>query len=227
MKHLGLPDPSQLDPQPDHCAPHPHLTVHLGGACRHCDHRSTSLELIRRHLSKTHRCKSDRKHWLRDDLDTGVQLQSWTSNGARGYWIVQGIGSSADVASDLDRSPRRRQQVYAIHAEEKQRLRERARNQSTTDTGIDDLALTSNWMRRTGRTGWADTLVGMDRRLLQALSQSPAWNKRRLELGQYGAEMLYSAADDERRLSAIGRAVDHFFDRCEDTARHTDHSVRC
>ena len=25
----------------------------------------------------------------------------------------------------------------------------------------------------------------------------------------------------------IGKAVDHFFERCEDTAEHTSHSVRC
>lgn len=74
---------------------------------------------------------------------------------------------------------------------------------------------------------WADTFAGVDRRLLQSLSQSPAWDGQRIELGHYGANLLHSSADDERRLSGIGRAVDHFFDRCEDTARHTDQSVRC
>lgn len=38
---------------------------------------------------------------------------------------------------------------------------------------------------------------------------------------------MYSSVDDERRLTAIGNAVDHFFNRCEDTARNTDHSIRC
>jgi len=141
MKHLSLPDPSQLALPPDHSAPHPHLAVHTGGACRHCESRSTSLELVRRHLSKTHRCKSNRKHWLLDDLNTGLQLQTWTSNGEQGYWIVQGMESSANATADLDSSPCRRQQVAALHEEERQRLHERLHTQSTTDTGIDDLAL--------------------------------------------------------------------------------------
>ena len=175
-------------------------------------------------MSKMHRCKSDRKHWLRDDIDTDVRLQSWTLNGARGYWVLQGKASPADAISNPDCSPRRRQQVTAMHEEETRRLAERFHNRSATDTGIDDLALTSNWIRR---TGWTSTFAGVNRQLLQALSQSPACDGRHLQLGDYGGRTLYSSADDEQRLLRIGLAVDHFFNQCEDTARHTDHSIRC
>lgn len=224
MKQLNLPDPNQLDLLRDHCTPHPHLAIQTGAACRQCDYRSTSLDLVRRHMSKKHRCKSDRKHWLRDNIDTDVRLQSWTLNGARGYWVIQGKASPADAIANLDCSPLRHQQVTAMHEEETQRLAERFNNHAATDTGIDDLALTSNWIRR---TGWASTFADVNRRLLQALSQSPAWDGRRLQLGEHGARALYSSADDERRLLRIGLAVDHFFNQCEDTARHTDHSIRC
>ena len=102
----------------------------------------------------------------------------------------------------------------ALHEEEPKRLENREHNRSTTDTGIDDLALTSNWMRR---TGWAGTFAGVDRRLLLALSQSPARDGCALDLGEYGSKTLCNPADDERRLIVIGRAIDRFFDRCEDT----------
>jgi hypothetical protein len=34
-------------------------------------------------------------------------------------------------------------------------------------------------------------------------------------------------AVDEHRIRSIGAGIDALFDRCEDTARHTDHSIRC
>ena len=222
MKYLSLPDPNQIAPRANYSPPHPHLAVHSGGVCKHCNYRSASLGLVRRHLSKTHRCKSDQTHWLRDSVESDLQLQSWTINGARDFWVVQ--RSSTDVELDVHGSPRRRRQVAIMHEEEEQWLEEGRQKQSAADTGVDDLALTSNWMRR---TGWTTTFNSVDRQLLQALCRSPSWDDRRLELGRHGAEAFYSSAGDEKRLSMIGKAVDHFFERCEDTAEHTNHSVRC
>jgi hypothetical protein len=39
--------------------------------------------------------------------------------------------------------------------------------------------------------------------------------------------VLYSSAGDEKRLCMIGKAVDHFFERCEHAVEHTNHPVRC
>jgi hypothetical protein len=64
MKYLSLPNPNQIAPRADYSPSHPHLAVYSGGACKHCIYRSTSLELVRRRLSNTHRCKSDQKHWV-------------------------------------------------------------------------------------------------------------------------------------------------------------------
>lgn len=36
-----------------------------------------------------------------------------------------------------------------MHEEEQSRLRDPGKHRSATNTGIDDLALTSNWIRRT------------------------------------------------------------------------------
>jgi hypothetical protein len=223
MKYLSLRDPNQIAPRADYSPSHPHLTIYLGDACKHCNYRSTSLESIRRHLSKTHRCKSDQKLWLRDGVESDLQLQSWTINGARDFWVVQ--RKSTNVELDVHGSPRRRRVVAIMHEEEEEQwLEEGRQKQSATDTGVDDLALTSNWMRR---TGWVTTFDGVDRQLLQALCQRPSCDDRRLELGRHGAEVFYSSAGDEKRLSMIGKAVNHFLERCEDTAEHTNHSVRC
>ncbi|KAK0259593.1 hypothetical protein LTR35_018091 [Friedmanniomyces endolithicus] len=77
------------------------------------------------------------------------------------------------------------------------------------------------------RTDWAATFAGVEHRLLQTLGESPAWDGRGLELGHDGAKLLQSSEHDKTRLSRIGVAVDHSFDRGEDTARNTDHSMIC
>lgn len=74
---------------------------------------------------------------------------------------------------------------------------------------------------------WKTAFDGVDRRLLQALRQSSAQDNRRLELGWYNAEVLYSSAGDGRRLLIIGKAVDHLLELCEDRVEYPDHSVTC
>ena len=71
------------------------------------------------------------------------------------------------------------------------------------------------------RTGWAETFA------LLRLADVPARDGHELELGDYDGRKTYSSIEDERRLTAIGHAVDRFFDRCDGTARNTDHSIRC
>jgi hypothetical protein len=111
-----------------------------------------------------------------------------------------------------------------LHEFEKQRLVEEENIRSVTDTGIPDMALTSNWMLR---TNWAETFNGADRQLLLRFTESPIANGQPLQLGIHGTTALSSESGDERELVAIGDATDRFFDRCEDTALHTDNSVRC
>ncbi|KAF2092347.1 hypothetical protein NA57DRAFT_8593, partial [Rhizodiscina lignyota] len=80
------------------------------------------------------------------------------------------------------------------------------------------------WMRR---TGWADTFAGADRYLLRRLTDPPTPHGYSLLLSRPGTDEICSSAEDEQALAVIGRAVDCFFDRCEDTARNTGHSARC
>ncbi|KAK5109833.1 hypothetical protein LTR85_002038 [Meristemomyces frigidus] len=221
IRSLHLPNPNTLPGRPRKSAPHPHLTIQGGAACRKCGFLSVSLDLIPRHLLKAHGLKGDRRSWLRDGICENLALQSWTQNGCRNYWTVE---AAAEEITPTDCSPRRRARLEALHQDEKERMSSNACIPSTTDTGIDDLALTSNWMRR---TGWAQTFANADRSMLLVLAEGPAADGYRLELGRHGDKVLWSSAQDERALAVAGRAVDQFLDRCEDTARHTDQSIRC
>jgi hypothetical protein len=93
-----------------------------------------------------------------------VLLQRWTQNGARGYWIVQGVEGAALLpgADSVDL-------VYGVLAGQRARLAllhdtERAHIACQSPAGGDtvdaDLSLTTNWMRR---TGWAKMFGGARR----------------------------------------------------------------
>lgn len=86
------------------------------------------------------------------------------------------------------------------------------------------MALNTNWMRR---TSWAETFAGADRKLLVQLAQIPRDEERNLALGVYDGIAMYSSSKDECQLSYLVTALDQVFDRCEDTVRHTDFSLRC
>jgi hypothetical protein len=80
--------PKELRLRPDHTSLHPHLSKHLGMMCKHCRHKTTSLEMLARHLSKDHSMKRKTATWLHDNGVSGLMLQCWDRNGAYGYWIV-------------------------------------------------------------------------------------------------------------------------------------------
>jgi hypothetical protein len=114
--------------------------------------------------------------------------------------------------------------VAALHEEERRRLSDRANGFSATEIGLDDPANLTGWMRR---TGWVELFDGADRGLLYRLRTSPAVDGFSLALDDNGTQSLRSSVEDERYLATIGYAIDQFLDRCEDTVRNTDHSIRC
>lgn len=77
------------------------------------------------------------------------------------------------------------------------------------------------------RTRWEETYKGLDRQLLWGLIVPPSSTGQTLIIDHDGAARLTSNAKDEGKLLIIGRAIDRFLSRYEDTARHTNHSVRC
>jgi hypothetical protein len=55
-----------------------------------------------------------------------------------------------------------------LHHDERERLT--GRQSVTNETGSRDMALNTNWMRR---TGWSETFAGADRKFLSQLAQIP------------------------------------------------------
>ncbi|KAK0370042.1 hypothetical protein CLIM01_12595 [Colletotrichum limetticola] len=236
VKTLDLGDPNDVAPRPDGLPAHKSLTVTRGHACRHCSYRTASDDLICRHISKTHGIKDSRKAdgWQRDHIYSGILLQSWSQNGTRGFWIAQPrtselppLGNDMGALGAGDPSPQAaptaQQQALlaAAHHAERTYLAS-SPCVTTAATGQVDVAFQTGWMRR---TGWDLMFDGARRDLLVKMSQLPAPVRDRWEAED---DMPHaSSREDEARLQYIMSAVDGVFDRCEDTIRHTDVSMRC
>ena len=93
--------PEALRLRPDGSTPHPHLQVQPGISCRHCSLKTTSHEVLSRHLSKNHGVKRKPPTWLHDHVVSGLSLQSWGWHSAAGYWIVK---PESSIALALDGS---------------------------------------------------------------------------------------------------------------------------
>lgn len=218
VRNLDLPDPNTVPKRPDGDAIHPHLLAQSGFACLQCDYRTTSETLIRRHLSQEHGHRAPDSSTSKDRYCSEATLQSWTQNGKRGFWIV--ASSKNEEIQAVLQSPRRKRKLSQICQAEVERTSRRC--QFMRDGTPNDPILSSNWIRR---TGWVQMFSNMDRGLLLNLAQPPA--TQGLWTGADGEGESLSSAEDERRLVLIGIAIDRFFDQCEDTVIHTDHSLLC
>ncbi|KAK2005545.1 hypothetical protein LZ32DRAFT_597022, partial [Colletotrichum eremochloae] len=90
VKSIRLPDLNDIPLRLDGLPPHLALTTIIGYACRYCDYRTASTDLISRYVARTHGFKDAWKAdgWQRDHIRSGLSLQSWSQNGPRGYWIA-------------------------------------------------------------------------------------------------------------------------------------------
>jgi hypothetical protein len=217
--------PETLRLRPDGSTPHPHLRVQPGIACGHCSLKTTSHEVLSRHLSKNHGVKRKSPTWLHDHVVSGLWLQSWGWHSAAGYWIVKPESSIAQALDDslLQDSMPRLSRLEALHRKERDSLLARHKA-SATDSGNTDMALNTNWMRR---TGWAKTFADSDRSFLAKLAQMPQVAEHGLFLGTSNGIDIYSCKADEQRLVLMIAALGRVFDQCADTVRHTDVSMRC
>uniref|UniRef100_A0A0D2XRM9 Uncharacterized protein n=1 Tax=Fusarium oxysporum (strain Fo5176) TaxID=660025 RepID=A0A0D2XRM9_FUSOF len=89
--------------------------------------------------------------------------------------------------------------------------------------GVPKKELLTNWMRR---TRWDETLGQGRRDILVTLSELPLIHSQPLWLGVHNGQELYSSVKNECKLVSIVAALDRLFDRCEETVRYTDVSVR-
>jgi hypothetical protein len=76
LRSLGLLSPKKLARRPDGSLPHPHLAMRRGAECRHCDERRTSINVLSRHLSKSHGMRRKASSGLRGEIGDGL-FQSW------------------------------------------------------------------------------------------------------------------------------------------------------
>lgn len=76
---IGLIDPNDVSLRPDDTPQHEALGVVNGYACLHYDFRTTSPDLIGRHLSKSHGWKGTGKRdgWQRDGVRSNTPLAEW------------------------------------------------------------------------------------------------------------------------------------------------------
>ncbi|KAI8710743.1 hypothetical protein NCS52_01534000 [Fusarium sp. LHS14.1] len=237
INSLQLPSPETLPKRPDGSAPHPHLQIQEGKACRHCGLRSTSSTILSRHVRKLHKreiaaTRSTGKHWLRDHIVDNLAFQSWTLKDIKRAWTITPLRTSTQRFKKSDNrllqpvpDPIQRLADQLLHEERtRSELHSATLNPPTDGDVLSTQALLTNWMRR---TGWDRTFEGADCQILISLSSLPMPSSQPLYLGMHrGGHELSSSATDENKLLSIVAALDRLFDQCGETVRFTDVSVR-
>jgi hypothetical protein len=104
--------------------PHSFLLVSRGAICNHCDFRSKSAKLARRHLTQNY-VNSDRdSHWLRNGVGSTASMQSWTRNRSRAYRTVDARSRATFRTFDslTMHSPRRMKRLETLREAERERV---------------------------------------------------------------------------------------------------------
>ncbi|KAH7109557.1 hypothetical protein B0J13DRAFT_663535, partial [Dactylonectria estremocensis] len=203
---LSLPDPDVLPMS----APHPHLALQVGAACRHCQLRSTSLELLSRHLKKLHKDRIKKtcargNQWLRDHIEDNLTFQSWKANDIHHSWIVStgnrqpGQGATGNTRFLQAAPDSIKDFAQQLFAEECEHLERQSGERHPDESGPAKELLT-NWMRR---TGWEDTFSRARRDILVTLSEMLWIYGQRFYLGAHDGKELYSSVGDECKLASI------------------------
>ncbi|KAI8401260.1 hypothetical protein FOFC_18129 [Fusarium oxysporum] len=222
IRSLHLPDPETLPVRLDGSSPHPHLRIHQGAACRHCGLRSTSLEVLSRHLKKLH--PQNIQHSRGCGFTKSNIARSWTVHLSGGQ--PQGLHKPTTIYQAPEAI-----QIFTkeLYTREQQYLSQRQvggnlPQPTCQPTSATDATLLTNWMRR---TGWEVTFRNTQRDLIIALAQCPLKdNSGPLWLANYKDEALISSQEDEHKLARIMAAFDRLFERCNDTIKHIDISLR-
>jgi hypothetical protein len=232
VNSLHLPDLDELPKRADGSAQHPYLALQTGAECKHCDLRSTSYEILSRHLKKEHFQEINGigtrgKRWLRHHIRDNLTFQSWKANDIQRSWIV----TITDNQQSLQKGAGRFLQpvpdainefAQKLVMEERGRLDDQQCSPSFSGT-LGKKELLTNWMRR---TRWDETLSQARRDMLLTLSEVPLTTGQPFWIGIHDGEQIRSSVKDECKLAIIVQALDRLFDRCADTVMHTDVSVR-
>ncbi|CEJ83200.1 hypothetical protein VHEMI03220 [[Torrubiella] hemipterigena] len=240
MIMLELPDPATLAPRPDNVQPHPYLEVRTCFSCKLCRFKTSSFDLISRHIPKQHReirRPGSKGVWIRDYIDNTSSFQSWQANDITNTWRVTVASNPGSEIASIRRLAAnstdaqsntvdpRQSLVKRLREEEMQTYIPAVANSSGKDAALSQPALMTNWMRR---TRWHQTFLEADRPALVALSilPNPYQQQRPLRVQLSSGVMLESTARDEQRLHTMMGAVDRLMDRAGETIRNTDVAVR-
>ncbi|PNP50512.1 hypothetical protein FNYG_15955 [Fusarium nygamai] len=238
VNSLKLPSPDILPKRQDGSAPHPNLRIQDGKACKHCGLRSTSSEVLSKHIRSLHKpelaaMRNGGKHWLRDHIYDNLSLQSWTLNDIKSAWIVTEparvrVAKSRSGDRPLQPAPDSIQHLAnQLLDEERKRLELHSSAIEVPEGRVNasSQALLTNWMRR---TGWDRTFERADCPILISLSALPKTIPLETVnyLGIHNRQRLSSSATDESRILSIVAALDRLLDQCGETVRFTDVSVR-
>jgi hypothetical protein len=233
VQSLNLDDPTHLTPRIDGSDCHPHLALQKGAACRHCKFRSTSIELLSRHLKKLHqqeirRTSISKGSWQRDHISTQLTFQSWVANDIHNAWQVN-VSNEDSIRGGITLAPLQapadhmQRHAEELRAKEKQHLDHQLQTIQRSRYRVPEPAMMTNWIRR---TGWEEMLRNARRDFLITLAELPAPRENSYILTIHNGEPIVSSREDKRQLVNIMAAINRLFDRCNNTVRHTDNSLR-
>ncbi|KAG4277085.1 hypothetical protein FPRO04_14179 [Fusarium proliferatum] len=232
VNSLHLPDLDELPKRVDGFAQHPYLALQTGAECKHCALRSTSYDMLSRHLKKEHSQEINSigtrgKRWLRHHIRDNLTFQSWKANDIQRSWIVTITDNQQSLQKGADRFLQPvpdaiNEFAQKLVMEERGRLDDQQYSPSFNGT-LGKKELLTNWMRR---TSWDETLSQARRDMLLTLSEVPLTTGQPFWIGIHDGEQIRSSVKDEYKLAIIVQALDRLLDRCADTVMHTDVSVR-
>jgi Orsellinic acid/F9775 biosynthesis cluster protein D len=219
VRSLQITDPSELPILPDGCPPHPDLRVYRVYVCKSCGHKSTSQDIIGRHLSRNHQ-RSKKALERYTDI---ILCQSWVLYPTAREWAVD--NTATVTCSSLQPSSNH---LREMHNEEMAIISQHSqlRELDPSDTGLDIMELTSPWMNR---TKWPRIYQDCRRDILVRLSEvgSSWFHSRDVRLDRRDNPNVVSLARNEAKIWVLLQGIDQALDRCEETMRRTGRPILC
>lgn len=154
-------------PRPNGSPRHSALRVLTGFQCRQCSYISTSLDLMSRHLMKTHFPDRPSPKSNLEILYATVSLQTWTqSTATQSYWVISSDHDAPDQVVN-DKTPHGTANSNFLHDLRQRELRFQTADQyqnARTFTGTATHEGTRPWL---DRTRWISTYQGIPCDVLQ------------------------------------------------------------
>lgn len=218
-----------LKPRKDGSPPLRYLTPPVEGfQCKKClGYKTVNWGALQRHAREKHNIRGCQKR------DHTCFLQKWTIRNGYGfgsYWVVD-ISKGAispqvatylgATASELYRPSTEDEALMQMEAEEEERLQEEHHEAIALDEELEHDE-NSDWLRG---CGWPTWFTNKPLSLIVAAAATPTGQDK--WLGTWNGIGCISPAASERALLKLREAMQHVFQRCEETLQQTPHVLRC